>query len=398
MWDNLYCFEKCSGHDCTYLNMAVRSITPAVLRKKYDLIIFHDLLLSRRWRPEQFAVLLKKMAPLKNMDCLKVATIQDEYFRTDDYNKFINDFSVTVVFTLAEESQYAKLYNQVDRSKVKFIKVLTGYLDQCGLKKIASIAKDVPEKNIDIGYRAVAAPACWGRQGYLKYLLGETFNREVRAFDLVTDISTRPEATFLGESWYYFLARCKYTIGVEGGSSIIDRDGTIEKKTLEYRKNHPQALFEEFETNCFPGMEGSVDYFSLSPRHLEACATKTCQILIEGNYSGVLKPWQHYIPLKKDFSNLSEVLQIVKEDKMREQITETAYRDIVLSQKYSYEKYVDLVFAESLPGHDIAVMSGAVSYDRMKNRFNKIFDRLSWFWVAVSWKLWYQPKRRFLKK
>ena len=37
--------------------------------------------------------------------------------------------------------------------------------------------------------------------------------------------------------------------------------------------------------------------------------TKTAQILVEGRYSGVLEPERHYLPVRRDFSNLDEVLE-----------------------------------------------------------------------------------------
>ena len=55
--------------------------------------------------------------------------------------------------------------------------------------------------------------------------------------------------------------------------------------------------------------DGRLQLFAISPRHLEACATRTCQVLVEGEYSGVLRPGEHYIPVRKDLSNLDDVLE-----------------------------------------------------------------------------------------
>ena len=44
-----------------------------------------------------------------------------------------------------------------------------------------------------------------------------------------------------------------------------------------------------------------VYYLTMSPRVFEAAAVRSCQILFEGRYSGILEPMVHYIPLKKDF-------------------------------------------------------------------------------------------------
>jgi hypothetical protein len=65
---------------------------------------------------------------------------------------------------------------------------------------------------------------------------------------------------------------------------------------------------------------------------------------MEGEYNGILTPWVHYIPFKKDFSDIDEVLAILKKDELREHMVEQTYQDIVRSGKYSYRAFVKFVF------------------------------------------------------
>src|SRR5262249_12503824 len=67
--------------------------------------------------------------------------------------------------------------------------------------------------------------------------------------------------------------------------------------------------------------------------------TKTCQILVEGEYSGVLEPDRHYIPLKRDFSNLDEVLDKLRDRHLVDEMVERAFNDIYLSGQYSYRAF-----------------------------------------------------------
>ena len=97
-------------------------------------------------------------------------------------------------------------------------------------------------------------------------------------YGLISDISTRNKDILVQDDWFGFLLHCKYTIGVEGGTSILDPIGAIKEKVEEYLALHPSASFEQVEDACFPGIDGSLSLFAISPRHLEACATKTCQI------------------------------------------------------------------------------------------------------------------------
>ena len=40
---------------------------------------------------------------------------------------------------------------------------------------------------------------------------------------------------------------------------------------------------------------------------------RSCQILVEGSYSGVIAAWEHFIPLKSDASNFDEVVLAMKD-------------------------------------------------------------------------------------
>jgi hypothetical protein len=71
--------------------------------------------------------------------------------------------------------------------------------------------------------------------------------------------------------------------------------------------------------------------------------TRTAQILVEGEYNGILMPWRHYIPLKRNFSNLNEVILILEDETKRIEIAENAYNDIVRSHKYTYRRFIEFI-------------------------------------------------------
>jgi hypothetical protein len=81
----------------------------------------------------------------------------------------------------------------------------------------------------------------------------------------------------------------------------------------------------------------------ISPRAFEAIACRTALVLFEGLYSGVLEPGKHFIALKKDFSNVDDVLAKLQDDAYLEAMTERAYADIIGSGRFSYEGLVRLV-------------------------------------------------------
>ena len=194
------------------------------------------------------------------------------------------------------------------------------------------------------------------------------------------DISTRDEDTLYGDDWYRFLASCKYTIGVEGGASILDRDGSLKEATERYLTEHPGAGFDEIEAACFPGEDGKLSLFAISPRHLEACATRTCQLLVDGDYNGILRPGEHYLPIRSDLGNLDQSLEEVARDRAREQIVERAHRDVIASGLYIYPKLVQQVEEAFPPVHEHK-RAGRVAWAANRTR-----DRMSWIelWLRVG--------------
>jgi hypothetical protein len=250
---------------------------------------------------------------------------------------------------VAPASEWPQIYPTVDRSRVKFRTVLTGYLDDRKLAWLSRLGREAGERPIDIGYRTSGKPYYWfGRHGFLKESIAELFLEHAPSRGMRLDISTRDEDAIPGDEWYRFLSRCRYTIGAEGGTSIVDFDGSIRRRTEAHLRRQPDASFAEVEAACFPGRDGSAALYALSPRHLEACATRTCQVLTLGHYNGILEPGRHYIGLEKDFSNIQEVLDAMGREDLRRQMAERAYRDIAASNRYTYSRFAEFVVREAL--------------------------------------------------
>jgi hypothetical protein len=388
--DHLYSFERYSRYPCTYLNLMVRRVPREMLERRWKLIVFHKSVFDQRWVPRVWAKTRRRAVPLRRIDAPRVALPQDDFFRTDDIESFVRDEGVDCICTPAPPSQWDTIYTGIDRDRVRLAHVLTGYLNERTLERIETIVADSPaERPIDIGYRAWHAEAWLGRHGQLKTVIADRVRELAPRHGLRIDVSTSESDTLLGDDWFRFLARCRYTVGVEGGASVIDRDGSIRARTQTYHSLHPDASFEEIERACFPGVDGSVAEYALSPRHLEACATRTCQVLVEGEYDGVLKPDVHYIPVRRDFSNLDEVLASLDDEARRVRIVENAYRDVVGSGGYSYQRLVRDVERAALGSlvETVNVTPGD-RQDAQRVATDRERDRRSWTRVRVqSWML-----------
>jgi len=384
LWDQLYSFRHYSQHNCFYLNLSVRSVPWYLKRVKFDLIIFGTLFLANRVVAEWFEPLLEKARAFKSLDGVKIAFPQDEHSHTNILMDFLEEFEVDAVFSVGPESEWPKLYDRACFERVEFFSVLTGYLNDATVSRIEKLAASGQERDIDVGYRTWMPGAWLGRHGLLRKQIGDVFQKYAPARRLTIDISTRSEDTLWGDDWYKFLLRCKYTISAEGGSSVPDRDGTLREKIETYQRQHPRADFEEIERACFPGLDGTVNYVALSPRHLESCATRTCQVLVEGKYNGILQPNRHYIEIKRDFSNIEEVLDQMQREDLREETSERAYREIVGSGNYTYQSLVNFVLEKSLKERPVEVTSvrhsawtGSIYY------WMRLSELASWAQVAL---------------
>lgn len=377
--DHLYSFKNYSNNNCIYLNVGIRKIPKCLKRIKLDLIIFHTSFLGQRWSRSYFLLLKDRVRELKDMAVPKIILPQDEFINTYLLNDFCNEFSINHIFSVAPESEWDKIYSSINPQMVAIHNVLTGYLENKIVKKINSFGLSTEKRPIDIGYRT-KSPRYWlGRHGMLKTDIAEKIQFHAKHHDLSTDISTQPKDSFWGDKWYKFLLKCKYTIGVEGGASILDINGDIREKTIKYLAQKPDASFDEVESHCFQGLDGNLGLRAISPRHLEACSTKTCQILFEGRYNDILIPGKHFIEIKNDFSNIEEVLKIAKEDKLREEIVERAYKDIVESGKYTYERFVDYVLRHSNINGDVVITNLPQSFQNaVIFKWLSIIDMLSW--------------------
>jgi hypothetical protein len=340
--DHVYCFRRYGSQRYVYVNLAVPWLANAYLPLRFDAVIWHTTFLGWvRWTPpDQRIGVMKRAERIAARAPFQVALPQDEFLGSEKVNDVVRDFGVDHVFSVAPESEWPLIYDGVDRDRVRFSRVLTGYLDEATVRRVDRILAEGSERTIDIGYRSGPPKPFLGRHAMLKTEVAEVTRSRAIERGLRVDISTRPEDTLLGDDWYRWLARCRFTLGVEGGASVLDRDGSVLACTERIQRQRPDATFDELEANCFPGRDGELDLHALSPRHLEACATRTAQILVEGEYNGVLEAGRHYLPLRRDFSNLDDLLDAVAADRGREQLVDTAHRDVVASGRWTYQRLV----------------------------------------------------------
>ncbi len=377
--DHLYAVGRYGDADVLYLNLAVRSIPAWVGSLGFDLVVLHTTLLAQRWHPPSFPRVVRRLRRLRGGPWRIVAIPQDEFIHSDALCALIRDLRVDVVLSCADEADRRTIYGDLVDGPTRFERVLTGYLDPATVERIGRLASAVGPRTVDVAYRAWRPEAWLGRHAQLKASIGDAFATAAPAAGLRTDISLRDEDTLIGDDWYRLLLRSRWTIGVEGGASILDRDGSLRAATLAYVATHPDASYEEIEAACFAGADGTLGLMAISPRHLEACATRTAQVLVEGDYNGVLEAEIHYLPLKRDLSNLPAVLTAMRDESLRERISDRAFRDVVASHRYDYRAFAGGVvgYAPPIRGRR-RTLPGDLAF-----AWDRALDPVSWRWVRV---------------
>ena len=380
--DHLYAFRRYAGRPCIYINMAVRSVPAWIGRLDIDLVVLHTILLSDRWNPHDFRDVVRRLRPIRAVRAPIVALPQDEFIYTDLLVEVLDRLGIEHIFTCAPAEEWDKIYGPLRAKGVGFTQVLPGYLEPDTVRRIELVSRQVRRRDIDIGYRAWRPKPWLGRHGMSKGWIAEAVDSAAMARSLRTDISLESSDTLLGDAWWRFLLRSRYTIGVESGAGILDRDGSIRACADAYVDAHPDASFEDVEKTCFPGRDGELNLRTISPRHLEAAATRTPQILVEGRYSSILEAGRHYLPLKPDFSNLGELIDLVASGDDHRDMAERAYADLVASGRHDYEAFVRTVLS-ALPLDRAAVARRRGILVRGLTAWELAGDAPSWGWVRI---------------
>ncbi|MCA3265827.1 MAG: glycosyltransferase family 1 protein [Azospirillum sp.] len=173
----------------------------------------------------------------------------------------------------------------------------------------------------------------------------EYFERNGAAHGLRCDIRAGGASRMPREAWATFLRRCRGLIGAESGTYYLNEKGALLDRARAYNLDENRAAtFDEVFARFYAGVPRGVSGKSISSRHFEAIGAKTCQVLIEGDYNGILKPGEHYIPVKADLSDAEEAIGMLRDETLRRRIADAAY-DLVMTG-HTYERRVADVLAE----------------------------------------------------
>jgi hypothetical protein len=323
-----------SDAEITYANAAAAPPSREARRARYDGIVLHTTFLCSRWSVD-FPRVRRRWQWLSAQECPIVALPQDEYSYSEVLDEWLEELGSDAVFSCFDETTREPIYR---RTRGSFRLGLTGYLDPETATYCERHALPGDERPYDVVYRAKRLPFWLGRHGQLKHEIGTATAEHAQRLELRTDISTRAEDTIFGTGWLDFLMSGRAVVGCESGSSVLDRRGEIRRRSRELLALDPTMPFEEFDRHMPAGWD-SWAFFAVSPRHFEAVLTRTCQILVEGDYGGILEPNRHYLPVRRDLADLDAVLERLHDRQLVQDITACAYEEVYADGRWKTDDF-----------------------------------------------------------
>lgn len=332
--DHLDAFRRFSRHNVFELSF-IRELPSRVALERFDVLAIHYSTALGYYVDHYISPDARQR--VRDFPGLKVAFIQDEYRMIDRVHEVLRFLGIDVLFTCVPTPEIEKVYPSAKLPEVTKINNLTGYVPEALLSRpVVPIA----ERPIDVGYRTRKPPYWLGELGVEKWRIADRFREHARDAGLRLDVSYDEADRLYGSSWIDFVASCRAMLGVESGASVFDFSGDLQKSVDAYVAQHPDATFEEVQARFLGPYEGKIRLNQISPRCFEAAALRTAMVLFEGEYSGVLEPWRHYLPLKKDFSNFPEVLAALRDQAGLQRLVDRTFEEVARNPVWSYRTFI----------------------------------------------------------
>ncbi|MBR1214318.1 hypothetical protein [Bradyrhizobium sp. JYMT SZCCT0180] len=331
--EHISSFGAYSQNDVHYAT-AVDAVDCLYDMASFDVVVIHY---SVRLSLEQH-ISPQVAAAVSGARAHRVLFIQDEYEYTERARRWIETLNIDTVFTCIPDGQSEKIYPSSRFKRVRFLTNLTGYVPE-RLERMGGY-KPLSERPIHIGYRGRPLPFRFGDLAKDKYMIGYRMRQECQTRGIPHDIEVEEDQRIYGDAWYDFLSNCRAVLGSESGSNVFDDDGSIGRQVQAALAENPWLTYEQIRERYLASHESEIRMNQISPRVFEAAATKSALILFEGEYSGLLQPDVHYLPLKKDFSNLESVIERLSRLDQLEEMVDRTYRDIISSGRWSYKAFV----------------------------------------------------------
>lgn len=204
---------------------------------------------------------------------------------------------------------------------------------------------ETTERPVDIGFRGDLYASAWALGDLERTMILQYFDRHAAAWGLTKDIAFVRHPR---EQWNAFLNQCKGIMGAESGTYFLERDDRTRRAVIAFLAQYPQATFAQVHDRFFRSYANPVSGKAISSRHFEPVGARTCQLLLEGHYNGILKADEHYISIRKDFSNIEEAIRRFKDQEYREAIVRRTHEYVL--EQHTYQRRVQSLVRAVLEG------------------------------------------------
>jgi hypothetical protein len=332
--ENIRAFERHSRFPVVEVNTDA-GFPPSLAGTRFSAVVLHYSLFS----PRGYYLDDRFRGYLSESDAYKIAFFQDEHHYCRQRFAFLDRHGIDCVYSMLEPNQVAAVYGAHTRVS-DVVTHLPGYVSDELVAAARRFARPDEQRTVDIGYRGRALAPYMGRGALEKYEIGIRFREVASGAGLALDIRCDEADRIYGNDWSRFTGNCHAVLGTESGVTVFDLDDRVRLEYEALAAADPGMTSAEYFERRREDREGEIHYRTASPRHFEAAAFRTAQILYEGRYSGVMEPWVHYIPLRKDFSNLDEAIGAFRDRTLRAELVENAHRDLIASGAYGYARFV----------------------------------------------------------
>ena len=336
--NHLFCYKRYAPEHNYLYHCGHHPVTAAMQAIDFSVVILDTSFFSQRTsRPRSiFDEFRDRWSWLADIRAAKIALPQDEYDHCAILDDWIHDLKVDTVYSVLGHREV--LYPR-SMGTAEFVHALTGYIDEEEAARFRAHAGPLRERTIDVGYRGRDLEFQYGRLGRLKAQIHHQFSAALANTDLKIDSMIAPDAAILGDDWVRFLCNSQFTPAGPSGVSMWDPRGEIRDRTEAYLLANPKASFEETEGACFPGLDERYLFTAISPRLFEATAAGACQILVDGTDYVGLRPDEHYIQLRADFSDLKDVVERLRDLKAAQAMADRAYDTLFNTEVFRYRHF-----------------------------------------------------------
>ena len=146
----------------------------------------------------------------------------------------------------------------------------------------------------------------------------------------------------------------RYTFAIDERDFDALDDVFTPDATIDYTTSGGiKGSYPEVKARFFADADWKVVIDTVSPRVFEAAGLGCTLVQHEGLYGGILRPDEHYICVRRDYSNTADVIDRVQDRGFCREMAKRTHRDLIASGRYGFQafaRWFDGVLDKHVPG------------------------------------------------